>query len=298
MDIRVLNYFLTVAREGSMTGASRLLHVSQPTLSKQIKDLEIELGKKLFIRTNHRIKLTDEGLLLKKRAEDIVDMFEKTKNEFMTLDDISGGDIYIGAAETDAFKFFARTAVDLRQQYPSMRYHLFSGNSFEVTERLDRGLDDFGIVVDPVDLSNYHYLSLPDKNTWGVVMRADSPLAEKDAITIDDLLDLPLIVSRQANQQKLSTDAFTQWFGNTFEKLNIVATYSLAFNSFIMVREGFGYALAFDGLVNSTLENGLVFRPLKPNIESGLYIIWKKHQVFSPSAEIFLEAIKEKLDTL
>lgn len=295
MDIRVLKYFLAVARESSMTGAAKYLHVSQPTLSKQLKDLENELGKKLFVRSNYSIKLTDEGMLLRKRAEDIVEMFEKTKNEFLTMDDISGGDIYIGAAETDAFKCFAHTALKLQNRYPNMRYHLFSGNSFDVTERLDRGIDDFGIVAEPVDLANYNYLALPDKNTWGVIMSKDSPLANKDTVTVADLLDIPLIVSRQASQQNISQNKFSEWFGDNFENLKIVATYSLIFNALIMVREGFGHAIAFDHLIKMSPENDLIFRPLEPKIESGLYIIWKKYQVFSPSAEIFLKAIKTGL---
>lgn len=294
MDIRVLKYFLAVAREGSMTGAAKYLHVTQPTLSKQLKDLETELGKKLFTRSNYSVKLTDEGMLLRKRAEDIIEMFEKTKTEFLTMDNMTGGEVYIGGAETDAFKFFAQTAVDLQNEYPDMRYHLFSGNSQDVMERLDRGLDDFGIVVDPVDLSKYDYLTLPNKDTWGVVMRKDSLLAEKESIQVEDLLDVPLLLSRQASQQTLSKNEFSEWFGKSFERLNVVATFSLGFNPTIMVREGLGYLVGFDKMINIMPENDLTFRPLAPKLESGLHIIWKKYQVFSPAAELFLNAIKAK----
>lgn len=236
-------------------------------------------------------------MLLRKRAEDIIEMFEKTKNEFLTMNDMSGGDVYIGAAETDAFKYFASAANDLKRMYPNMRYHLFSGNSLDVADRLDKGLDDFGIVVEPVDLSKYNYLSVAQKDTWGVVMKSDSLLANKKSITVDDLLNLPLIISRQASQKNISKNEFTGWFGDNFDKLNIVGTFSLVFNAFIMVREGFGYAITFDKMINNIAENDLVFRPLYPKIESGLYIIWKKYQVFSPPAELFLETVKNKIES-
>jgi len=294
MDIRVLRYFVTVAREGSMTNAARFLHVTQPTLSKQLKDLEEELGKKLFTRSNYSVKLTEEGMLLRKRAEDILAMVDKTKNEFMTMDDMAGGDVYVGSAETDAFKYFTQAALSLQKRHPNMCYHLFSGNLYGVMERLDRGLDDFGVVVDPVDLSKYNYVSLPYKDRWGVIMQKENPLAKKDAIRVEDLRDVPLIVSRQGMGQEPSQNAFAAWFGDSYEKLNIVATYSLAFNPFIMAREGFGCVIGFDKMINTATENDLAFRPLEPRLESGLHIIWKKYQVFSPAAELFLNEIKAR----
>lgn len=298
MDIRVLRYFVTVAREGSMTGAAKFLHVTQPTLSKQLKDLEEELGKKLFIRSNYNIKLTEEGVVLRKRAEDILAMVDKTKNEFITMDDIAGGDVYIGSAETDAFKYFTQAAISLQSRYPRMCYHLFSGNLYSITERLDRGLDDFGIVVDPVDLSKYNYITLPYKDRWGIIMRKDSPLASRDAIHAEDLKDVPVIVSRQAIGQELSQNAFATWFGSSYEKLNIAATYSLAFNTFIMAREGLGYVVGFDKMINVSADNDLTFRPLEPELEAGLHIIWKKYQVFSPAAELFLNEIKQLTENI
>lgn len=295
MDIRVLRYFLTVAREGSITGAANFLHVTQPTLSRQLKELEAELGKKLFVRSNYSVKLTEEGMLLRKRAEDILDMVEKTKTEFLTMDDITGGDIYIGAAETDAFKHVAQAAMALQSQYPDMRYHLFSGNVYGVIQRLDRGLDDFGIVVDPVDLSKYNYVTLPYRDRWGVIMQKNNPLASKAAIRAEDLIGIPLIVSRQAMEPSLSRNEFSAWFGDTLDQLKIVATYSLGFNAFIMAREGLGSVIGFDKMINTATENKLEFRPLEPQLESGLHIIWKKYQVFSPAAELFLNEIKQKM---
>lgn len=295
MDIRVLNYFLTVAREGSMTGAARVLHVSQPTLSKQLKNLEEELGRKLFTRTNYSIKLTNEGMLLRKRAEDIIELFEKTQHEFESLDDETGGDVYIGSAETDAFRYFACSMMDLKEKYPDMKYNLTSGNSFDVTERLDRGLDDFGIVMDPIDLSKYNYITFPTTDVWGIILKKDNALATKETVTLDDISNLPLIVSKQAMQQDISQNEFSEWFGDTIDRLKIVGTYSLVFNAFIMAREGFGSVLAFEKMINMTSENDLVFKPLEPKVECNLYVIWKKYQVLSPAASVFLESIQKKL---
>lgn len=295
MEIRVLKYFLAVAKEESITEAAKILHVSQPNVSKQLKLLESDLGVTLFNRTNYRIKLTKEGLLLKKRAEEIIEMLEKTKNEIVTLDEVAGGDVYIGSAESESFTFLAQTANSLKKHYPHMCYHLFSGNSFDVMDRLDRGIDDFGIVFDPVDLSKYNYLTLPSDDKWGVVMRKDSPLAKKKVITISDLIDKPLILSLQATQQYLSKNDFFSWFGPRFDQITIIGTYSLIFNAFILVREGLGYAVAIESVLENSHKNELTFRPLSPKLSTNLYVIWKKSQVFSPAAEIFLTAIQTTL---
>jgi len=197
MEIRVLRYFLEVAREGSVTHAAQRLHISQPTLSKQLKDLEGELGRKLFVRGSHDVKLTDEGMLLRKRAEDILNMADKTLEEFRSLGEFTGGNVWVGCAESDGIKYLARCYMALLERYPGLRLHLQSGNSADVTERLDRGLLDFAIIVHEVDLSKYNYLKLPVTDTYGVLMRKDSPLASKEAVRVDDLLNLPLICSRQ-----------------------------------------------------------------------------------------------------
>ena len=294
MDIRVLKYFVTVAREGSITAAANFLHVTQPTLSRQLKDLEDELGKRLFTRGSFNIKLTDEGLLLRKRAEDILDMVDKTKGEFLSMDDITGGDIHIGGAETDAMKYIAQAARDLQTRFPNIRYHLYSGNFADLTERLDKGLFDFCLLVEPVDLSKYDHISLPTKDTWGVLMRKDSPLAAKKAITVRDLLGLPLICSRQAITRASARNEFVEWFGDKFDTLRIVTTYNLIFNASVMVNEGVGYAITFDKLANTSAESSLTFRPLKPKLESGLSIAWKKHQVFSAPEKMFLAEIQAR----
>jgi DNA-binding transcriptional LysR family regulator len=294
MEFRVLRYFLTVAREGSITGAANFLHVTQPTLSRQLKDLEQELGKKLFIRSSHSIILTDEGMLLKKRAEEIVDMVDKLGTEFSSMEETISGDVYIGGGETDAMRQIARVAKELQLSYPNIRYHLYSGNSDDVTERLDKGLIDFCILIQPADLTKYNYINIPAKDVWGVVMRKDSPLAFKDTIQAVDLLNVPLIFSRQAMKQTLSKNEFVDWFGEDFDKLNVVTTYNLAYNAAIMVEEGIGYAVTIDKIVNTSSDSNLCFRPLEPRLESGLNIVWKKHQVFSAAAEVFLKEIQSK----
>ncbi|MFB5676238.1 LysR family transcriptional regulator [Paenibacillus terreus] len=294
MDIRVLRYFLTVAREGSITGAADFLHLTQPTLSRQLKDLEQELGKKLFIRSSHSVILTDEGMLLRKRAEEIVEMVDKLEAEFKSMEETISGDIYIGGGETDAMKQIARVARDLQLRYPNIRYHLYSGNEDDVTARLDKGLLDFGILIQPADVSKYNYINIPVKDVWGVVMRKDSPLAFKDTIQTADLIDVPLICSRQVMKQTFSKNEFADWFGEYFHKLNVVTTYNLAYNAAIMVEEGIGYAITLDKIVNTSSESNLCFRPLEPRLESGLNIVWKKHQVFSAAADLFLKEIQAK----
>ncbi|MGR6898968.1 LysR family transcriptional regulator [Rummeliibacillus sp. BSL5] len=298
MEFRVLRYFLTVAREGSITGAANFLNVTQPTLSRQLKDLEEELGKKLFTRSSHSIILTDEGMLLRKRAEEIVDMVDKVAEEFGSMEETLKGDIYIGGGETDAMKQIARVVRDLQIRYPNIRYHLYSGNEDDVAERLDKGLLDFGILIQPADLSKYNYLNMPAKDVWGVVMRKDSPLASKDTIQAADLLDVPLICSRQALKQTFSKNEFADWFGEDFDKLNIITTYNLAFNAAIMVEEGIGYAVTIDKIVNTSNDSNLCFRPLNPRLESGLNIVWKKHQVLSAAADMFLKEFQSKFSTV
>lgn len=291
MEIRVLRYFLAIAREGSIIGASDLLHVTSPTLSRQIKELEEELGQKLFVRGSHSMTLTAEGMIFRKRAEEIISMVDKTEAEFSSMKTVVNGDIYIGGGETEAIRLIARIAKELRESYPGIHYHLYSGNAQDVTERLDKGLLDFGVLIQPADLSKYDYLNLPEKDIWGVIMRKDSPLAHKDFIGKEDLLQVPLICSRQALEQGGPGNAFRNWFGNDFDKLDVVTTFNLVYNAAMMVQAGLGYAISIDKLANTGKNSPLCFRPLKPELESGLNVVWKKYQVFSPAAELFLEKL-------
>ncbi|UKJ79414.1 LysR family transcriptional regulator [Priestia megaterium] len=294
MEVRVLRYFLTVAREGNITRAADFLHVTQPTLSRQLKDLEQELGKKLFIRSSHSIILTDEGMLLRNRAEEIVNMMDKLEAEFSSMEETIGGDVYIGGGETEAMKHIARVAKDVQVRYPNIRYHLYSGNEEDITERLDKGLLDFGILIQPADISKYNYLNMPAKDVWGVVMKKDSSLAVKESIQAADLVNVPLICSRQAMKQTFSKNEFADWFGEDFHKLNIVTTYNLAYNAGIMVEEGVGYAITLDKIVNTSTTSNLCFRPLQPRLESGLNIVWKKHHVLSTGANAFLKELQKE----
>lgn len=288
MELRVLRYFVAVAREESITGAAESLHVTQPTLSRQLMELEEELGKKLFIRGSRKLTLTDEGVLLRKRAEEIIELVEKTETEIITSDEIINGDIYIGGGETDAMRIIAQTAKKLQKEYPNIRYHIFSGNADDVTERLDKGLLDFGILIEPADIKKYEYIKLPATDIWGLLMRKDSPLASCDTIKPENLLNIPLLCSRQSMIGK----EISEWIGLDYDKLNIVTTYNLVYNASLMVEEGIGYALSLDKLVNTTGNSVLCFKPLEPKLEVGLNIVWKKSQIFSKAAKKFLERLE------
>ncbi len=287
MELRVLRYFLAVAREGSVTRAAQRLHVSQPTLSKQIKDLEGELGKKLLVRSSFSVHLTEEGLLLRRRAEEILSMVDKTEEEFKALGEISGGDIHIGAAESDSIKHLARRIKAVQTRYPRIRVHVYSGDRSDLAQRLEQGLLDFAVLVESGDLSKYNYLPLPDGDTWGVILRRDHPLAEREGITPEDLLEVPLICPRQGLQKELS-----DWFQERVDGLTIVATCNLAYNGGVLAREGLGCLLSFDRLVDTGPDSPLCFRPLTPPLRSRLFLVWKKYAVFSPAAAVLLEELK------
>ena len=293
MELRVLQYFLAIAREQSVSGAAEYLHLSQPTLSRQLKDLEEALGKQLFIRGNRKITLTEEGMIPRKRAEEILDLVQKTEREITLNDEVVAGDIYIGAGETDAIRMLARAARQLQEKHPGVRVHISSGDSVDVTDELDKGLIDFGILFDPKDLSKYNYLNVPQKDTWGILMRRDVPLAEKDTIRPEDLWDKPLILSRQHREGS----ALSMWLGKSEAELNVVATYSLLYNGSILVDEGVGYAITLDKIINTKGSN-LCFKPLTPTLQAGLYIVWKKYQVFTKAAELFLRTLQDNLDSI
>ena len=294
MEIRVLKYFLAVAREGSITRAANSLHLTQPTLTRQLQELEKELKQKLLIRGKYKVTLTPEGLRLRKRAEEIIEMVEKTEAEFQSINDIIGGDIYIGGGESDCMKYIAEVIKEVQTDYPDIKFHIHSGNAEDVTEKLDKGLLDFGVLIQPVDLAKYDNITLPEKDVWGVVMRKDSPLAKKEFVELKDLYGLPLINSRQAMRKTSSKNEFIEWFQGEFENFRTVGTINLVYNAAVMVKAGIGYAITLDKLVDVSEKSELCFRPLSPRLESGLDIVWKKSQVFSPAAALFLEKLKEK----
>lgn len=291
MELRELRYFLAVAREESILKASETLYVSQPNLSRQMKHLEEELGQQLFIRGSRKITLTEAGELLKKRAEEILELYQKTETELSLPVTEIRGDVYIGGGESHGLQIIARAAHVVRSQYPSVKFHLFSGDVGTIAEKIDKGLIDFGIFIEPADLSKYDYLRLPLADTWGVLMRKDSPLAEKKYITPADLRDAPIIRSRHSMGKSIITD----WFRRKSEELNIVATYDLLYNASLLVEEGVGYAVGLEHIINTSGNSLLCFRPLLPKLVSHLNIAWKKYQVFPKCCEIFLSRLRELL---
>lgn len=288
MEIKTLKYFLAVAREENMTKAAQILHVTQPTLSKAIRSLEDELGKKLFERHSFSISLTDEGALLRNRAEDLVTMADKIESEFISLDSISGGELYFGLAESYQIRYVAREIKKMKEKYPSIHYHITSGDTEQVTEKLDKGLLDFAVLCEAPNAKKYSFIKLPENDVWGVVMRRDAPLVKKTSVTPDDLASLPLFCSEQSWKNDIP-----RWCKDKMSSLNLEGSFRLAYNASMFVKEGLGYLLTFDGLIDTSPNSGLVFRPLSPRLESELYFVWNKYATFTPIAEKFLKHIKE-----
>lgn len=289
MELRVLQYFLAVVREQSISGAAEYLHLSQPTLSRQLRDMEEELGKQLIIRGNRKITLTEEGMILRKRAEEILDLVQKTENEIALSKDTISGDIHIGTGETDGVRLVAKATKELQKTYPGIHLHIVSGDSVDIMERLDKGLVDFAILLDPVDISKYESIKLPYIDHVGVLLRKDSFLAEKDTLQYSDLIDLPIIVSRQ----QFKNGFIEKLQHETKSIFNVVGSYNLLFNASLMVAEGLGYALGLDKIINTSGDSNLTFKPLEPPIEIGMSFVWKKYQVLSTASELFLQQIYE-----
>ena len=288
MEIRTLRYFLAVAREENMTRAAEILHVTQPTLSKALKSLEEELGKKLFIRHSFSIRLTEEGVLLRNRAEDLVGMADKIEQEFISLDDISGGELYLGLAESFQIRYLARVIKSFKTRYPNLHYHITSGDTEQIADKLDKGLLDFLVLAELPDSRRYEYLAFPEKDVWGLVIPEEDPLSAKDTIRTEDLKDLPLFCSEQAWNGDIR-----KWAGSSFSKLKLEGSFRLSYNGSIFTREGLGYLLTFRNLIDTSEKSGLVFRPLEPTLETALYIVWNRYQTFTPIAERFLQQLKE-----
>ena len=274
MEIKNLRYFLAVAREENMSKAAEQLHVSQPTLSKTLKSLEEELGKKLFVRHSFSISLTDEGMLLRDRAQDLVAMSDKIEQEFSSLDDITGGDIYFGLAESYQIRYLAREIYKLKEKYPNFTYHITSGDTEQVTEKLDKGILDFAVLCETPDSNKYE---------------SSHPLAKKKSIHVSDLIGQPLFVSEQSWNNEIKI-----WAKERFPKLKLEGSFRLSYNGSVFARENLGILLTFKDLIN-TEGTDMVFRPLSPELKSELYLIWNKYQTFTPIAGKFLEQIKRAL---
>lgn len=289
MEIRTLRYFLEAAREENISKAAERMHISQSALSKQLKGLEEELGKKLFVRHSFSIELTEEGMLLRKRAEDLLSMADKITAEFASMDDIIGGNIYFGCAESYQLRHLAALIKRFKKQYPGFHYHITSGDTEQVTEKLDKGLLDFAVLVERPDYAKYNVVKMPESDRWGLVMPAGCVLAQKDCITFEDLLGLPLFCSGQGWHADLPL-----WCGERINELTLEGSFRLSYNASVFTREGLGYLLTFEYLVNTSSESGLVFRPLYPELTTDMFIIWKKHQVFTPIAERFINELQKE----
>lgn len=288
MELRQLQYFLMVAREGTISGAAAVLHVSQPSLSRQMQELERELGCTLFERGSRRITLTEPGMRLRSRAEEIVDLVGRTEDEFRVTAGTLAGEVRVAGGETPAMELVADAIAVFKDAYPLVRFNLFSGNAEAVGERLDRGRADFGVFVGHADLSRFEFLQLPARDRWGVFMREDDPLTSLESVSPDDLAGRSLVLSEQAGRE------MGTWFHRDLDDLDVVATYNLLYNAALLARRGVGYVISLEGIVDTSAGSGLAFRPLEPAVSADIFIAWKRYQSFSPAAEAFLAEIRRR----
>ena len=285
MELRVLRYFLAVAREENITKAAALLHVTQPTLSRQLMQLEDELGVQLFRRSQYRVILTEDGMLLRRRAQEIVELADKAERELQHHETELTGEVAIGCGESVAMTFLSEHIRAFRALHPQVQFRIYSAIADDVKERIEKGLLDMGLLTEPVDIGRYAFLRTPQKDRWGVLLPKDHPLAKKPAVTPDDLLGIPLLLSgRETIRSELAS-----WFGDAYEKIEIAATFNLVLNAANMVKNGIGAALCFD---LGNLSDEVTFVPLSPTLETGTVLAWKKDQTDSPAAEQFLRFIR------
>jgi len=287
MELRVLQYFLTVVQEGNITKAADVLHITQPTLSRQLTELESELGTLLFIRGKRTITMTEDGLLFQQRAREIMELAEKSKREFTERSTNLGGYIAVGCTELMATYDLMNLICDFHQKYPNVRFDLFNGYTEDVKEKIDKGLLDIGLLLEPVEISKYNFMRLNRKEIWGVLVRKDDPLAGKDFIKISDIVNLPLIIPKRM----VIHNEILNWFGYGTNQLKIVATYSLLSNAVILIEKGMGCALAVKGSVMPESDKGLKFLPIKPERSMEGILIWKKDRVFNPAATLFIQML-------
>jgi len=281
MELRVLKYFLAVAQEENFTKAAQLLHITQPTLSRQIAQLEEELGVQLFIRSNHNLALTEDGMILKRRAQEMIALSEKTKQDFLHRDENMEGLISIGSGEFLSTKYLTDCIAQFRKKYPRVRYEIYSGNAGYVCDNIDKGLFDIGLITEPVDIKKYEFISMPVKEQWGVLVKADSPLAQKETVCPADLADIPLITPLTEFQ----LDNIAKWFGAYNGKIDITARGNLLYNEAMFAQSGIGAVL---GIKHDCTYDGLKFIPLSPKLENTTALIWKRDSVFSSAASAFI----------
>lgn len=286
MEIRVLKYFLMAAREENITKAAELLHITQPTLSRQLQQLEEKLGVKLFQRSNHSIRLTEDGMLLKRRAQEIVALTDKTEKEFQHKEESVSGEISIGSGETKSVHELAEIISLFREEYPAVSYDFYTANADDIKERLDKGLLDIGLLAEPVDISKYNFVRFNGRERWGILVREDSVLAAKEYVKPEDLLEIPLLMVRRP----LVQSELAGWFDNYYDQIHIVGTYNLINNAAVMVEKGIGCALCFN--LGVTFDK-LRFVPLLPAVETGAVIVWKKNQIASQAVYKFIDFLKK-----
>ena len=291
IETRLLQYFLAIAEEQSITRAADYLHITQPTLSKQMMDLEASLGKQLLIRGKKKVTLTEDGAYLRSRAQEIISLMEKTEASFRESEQVITGDVYIGCGEHRSTYPIMQMINSMQEVYPDIRFHFFSGNADAITERLDKGLLDMGFLLGLEINPRYDYQKLPLYETWGVLMRKDSEFAGRDSITFKELSALPLIMPSQTS----NSNRITTFFEDTLSSPHMVASYNLIYNAGLMVEAGMGYALCIDDLINTAGDHPLTFVPLSPTLKSNVYLFTKKYQVFSKATKLFLDRLQDEI---
>lgn len=288
MEIRVLRYFLTVVREEGINRAAEALHITQPTLSRQLSQLEREVGVKLFNRGAKKITLTNEGILLRRRAEEILALVDRTEQELIEQDEQVEGRVVIGGGELAAMQELPKIISSFREKYPLVTFDIFTGNADVVKEQMEKGLIDIGVLLEPIDMEKFDFIRLKGKEQWGVLMRPDDPLAEKEVITAKDLENTSLILPRRNNVQ----NELTNWLGDSFQESQVLFTSNLSTNGALMVQSGLAYSLVIEGSVPFLDKEKIIFRPVSPRLTSNSVLAWKKQQPFSLAATKFIEHMK------
>lgn len=294
MELRILKYFLIVAREENITKAAEVLHITQPTLSRQLAQMEEELGVQLIIRGKRRITLTEEGMLLRRRADEMIQLLNKTEKELKEQVDMIDGVVQIGSGELASSKIIPEVFSKFKEKYPNVTLDVYTGNADEIKERMDHGLLDVGLLLEPVNIEKYDFIRLPIKERWVMIMPSDDSLIQKDNVNVDDLKEKPIILTHRSAVR----NEVENWFGDVFKEMNIVATHNLSANAAHLVEKGIGYAIVLEGSVSFYDSTFVVSRPLNPPLVSTSVLVWKKNQLFSPTVQKFLSFTKNYLENI